>query len=228
MKIPLRNLIFANTIALSLKTLCFTPLFRHKCYISLRLQDYSLFLPTTISLTSRCCQKRKIWLHFFAEDALNDPKPYSYEDNAKLSSVFWRQCSVQQKLGVTKNFENRANLEEIVDNVGCTEFCILIHAKKVTNRLWKFRVCVPLRSFETRVVGLLRPWKCILNNLMTPFVSTDHLINFCTPEVFSGPGWKSREFNVPTGLWRSLYIFLAYYKIHILLIWFSIPYRKSF
>jgi hypothetical protein len=66
------NRIFAN-IALSPKTLCFTPRFRRKRYISLRVfaemhnfasslntlyiaesaQCYSAFLPTTISLTPR-------------------------------------------------------------------------------------------------------------------------------------------------------------------------------
>ncbi len=51
-------------------------------------QFYSTFSPTTISLIPRCLLKREVWLHFFAEDAQNDLKMHSYEDNAKFHSAF--------------------------------------------------------------------------------------------------------------------------------------------
>ncbi len=46
------------------------------------------FLPTTISLTPRFRWKRQVWLRFFAENAQNNPKTHSYEDNTKFNSLF--------------------------------------------------------------------------------------------------------------------------------------------
>jgi hypothetical protein len=79
-------------------------------YTARRPQFYSAFSPTTFSSTLRFCRKREVLLRFFAENAQNDPKMHSYEDNAKFNvaflvttlshaSRFWR------KRGVIKNFE---------------------------------------------------------------------------------------------------------------------------
>jgi hypothetical protein len=56
-------------------------------------QFYSTFSPTIISWTLHFRQKREVWRHFFAENAENDQKIHSYEDNAKLAPYFWRQRS---------------------------------------------------------------------------------------------------------------------------------------
>ncbi len=57
-------------------------------YITESAQLYSAFSPTMISLTPRFRQKRKVWLHFFAENAQNDPKAHSYEESAKFNVAF--------------------------------------------------------------------------------------------------------------------------------------------
>ncbi len=118
-------------------------------------QFYSAFLPTTISLTPRFCQKCKVWLRFFTENAQNDPKTHSYEDNAKFktafsattlnhASRFWR------KRGVIENFEYLGEFKEYFRN--CWLYCVLYLLvterckKKFKNRWWKSRACVPLND----------------------------------------------------------------------------------
>jgi hypothetical protein len=73
-------------------------------------QFESAFSPTTISLTPRFRQKRKVWLRFFTENAQNVPKTHSYEDDAKFNSAFLAamlSCAsrFRQKGGVIENFE---------------------------------------------------------------------------------------------------------------------------
>jgi hypothetical protein len=72
-------------------------------------QFNSPFLPTTISLTPRFRRKRKVRLPFFAENAQNNPKTHSYEDNAKFHSAFspttlsYALC-FRRNWGVAENF----------------------------------------------------------------------------------------------------------------------------
>ncbi len=79
-------------------------------YIAESAQFYSAFSPTTISLTSRFRRKREVWLRFFAENAQNDPKMHSYEDNAKFNVAFSattlsHASRFRRKQGVIENFE---------------------------------------------------------------------------------------------------------------------------
>jgi hypothetical protein len=67
-------------------------------------------MPTTISLTPRFCWKREVWLRFIAENAQNDPKTHSYEDNAKFNAAFSaitlsHALRFQRKRRVIENFE---------------------------------------------------------------------------------------------------------------------------
>ncbi len=76
------------------KMLRVTPHICRKCVISLLfwirciLSKAHSFTPTTISVTPRCLRKREVWLHFLAEDAQNDLKMHSYEDNAMFHFAF--------------------------------------------------------------------------------------------------------------------------------------------
>jgi hypothetical protein len=114
-----------------------------------------VFSPTTISLTPRFCQKRKVWLRFFAENAQNDPKTHSYEDNAKFNSAFsatmLRYASrFRRKRGMIEHFEYLSEFVEVFRK--CWLYCVLYILvikrckKKFSNRLWKSRACVPLRD----------------------------------------------------------------------------------
>ncbi len=80
-------------------------------------QFISPFLPTTISLTRRFCRKREVRLPFFAENAQNDLKTHSYEDNAKFHSAFSPTTlsyasSFRRNRGVIENFEYLDEFEE--------------------------------------------------------------------------------------------------------------------
>jgi hypothetical protein len=81
------------------------------------------------SVTLRCHRKHKVWLHFFAEEAQNDPKTHCYEENAKFHSallvatLIYATC-FRQKLGVIENFEYLGEFGKDFENVGWTEFCI--------------------------------------------------------------------------------------------------------
>ncbi len=68
----------SHNSASSLKTL----------YTAESAQFYSVISLTTISLTPQFRCKREVWFRFFAENAQNDPKTHSYEDNAKFDSSF--------------------------------------------------------------------------------------------------------------------------------------------
>jgi hypothetical protein len=79
-------------------------------YIAESAQFYSVFSPTTISLTPRFRQKREVCLHFFAENAQNDPKMHSYEDSAKFNIAFLattlsHASRFRRKWGVVEKFE---------------------------------------------------------------------------------------------------------------------------
>jgi hypothetical protein len=79
-------------------------------YTSESAQLNSPFSPTTISLTPRFRQKREVWLPFFAENAQNDPKTHSYEDNAKFHSAISPTTlsyasRFRRNRGVIENFE---------------------------------------------------------------------------------------------------------------------------
>jgi hypothetical protein len=63
-----------------------------------------------ISLTPRFRQKREVCLRFFTENAQNDPKTHSHEDNAKFNSAFSattlkRASRFRRKREVIENFE---------------------------------------------------------------------------------------------------------------------------
>ncbi len=80
-------------------------------------QFYSAFLLTMISLTPRFRRQREVWVRFFAEKALNDPKTHSYEDSAKFNSAFLvttlsHASRFQRKRGVIENFEYLGEFEE--------------------------------------------------------------------------------------------------------------------
>ncbi len=117
-------------------------------------QFNSPFSPTTISVTPRFRRKREVWLPFFAENAQNDPKTHSYEDNAKFHSAFsLTTLSYTSRFrwnrGVIENFEYLGEFEE--DFCKCWLYCVLYllaierFKNKLKNRLWKSRACVPLR-----------------------------------------------------------------------------------
>ncbi len=79
-------------------------------YIAESAQFYSAVLPTTISLTPRLRQKRKVWLRLFAENAQNDLKTHSYKDSAKFNIAFSattlsHASRFRRKRGVIENFE---------------------------------------------------------------------------------------------------------------------------
>jgi hypothetical protein len=79
-------------------------------YIAESVQFYSTFSPTTMSLTPRFCRKREVWLHFFAENAQNEPKTQSYEDSAKFNGAFLltmlsHASRFRRKRKVMENFE---------------------------------------------------------------------------------------------------------------------------
>ncbi len=87
-----------------------------------------MFSPTTISLTPRFCQKRKVWLCFFAENAENDPKTHSYEDNAKFNSAFLATTlsyalRFRQKRGMIEHFEYLGEFVEVFQK--CWLYCVL-------------------------------------------------------------------------------------------------------
>jgi hypothetical protein len=122
-------------------------------------QFNSPFSPTTISLTPRFRQKREVWLPFFAEYALNDPKTHSYEDNAKFHSVFSPTTlsyasPFQRNQGVIENFEYLGEFEE--DFRKCWLYCVLYLSvierckSKFKNRLWKSRSWVSLSKRARR------------------------------------------------------------------------------
>jgi hypothetical protein len=124
-------------------------------------QFYSLFLPTTIGLPLHCPRKWKVWLHFFAENAQNDPKTHSYEDNAKFHSVFLvttlsYATRFQRKLGVSKNFKYPAEFEE--DFWKCWLYCVLYLLvvwrckKRGDSNKWKVRLCL-WPSFTNNMEG---------------------------------------------------------------------------
>jgi hypothetical protein len=73
--------------------------------------------PTTISLTSRFRRKREVLLPFFAQNAQNDPKTHSYEDNAKFHSAFSPTTlryalRFRRNRGVIENFEYLGEFQE--------------------------------------------------------------------------------------------------------------------
>ncbi len=89
-------------------------------------QIYSEFLPTMISLTLRCCQKCKVWLRFFAEDAQN--YLHSNEDNVKFHTVFSGTAlsyatGFPRKRGVILNFEYLGEFDKDVKK--CWLNCVL-------------------------------------------------------------------------------------------------------
>ncbi len=90
---------------------------------------YYEFSSITISLAPCFCQKREVWLRFFAKNAQNDPKTNSYEDSAKFNStssatMLSLASRFRRKRGVIENFEYLGEFEEYFRNVGCTLFCI--------------------------------------------------------------------------------------------------------
>jgi hypothetical protein len=79
-------------------------------YIAESSQFYSVFSPTTSSLTSRFRRKRKVLLRFFAKNAQNDPKTHSHEDSAKfmvafLATTLSHASRFRRKGGLIENFE---------------------------------------------------------------------------------------------------------------------------
>jgi hypothetical protein len=120
-------------------------------------QFYYAFSPTAISLTPRFRRNCEVWLHFFAENAQNDPKMHSYEDSAKFNSTFSatmlsHASHFSQKRWVIENFEYLCEFKEYFWK--CWLDCVLYPlvtercTKKFKNRLWKSRACVPLRGLE--------------------------------------------------------------------------------
>jgi hypothetical protein len=80
-------------------------------------QFNSPFSPTTISSTPRFLRKREDRLPFFAENAQNDPKTHSYEDNSKFHSAFSPTTlsyasRFRRNRGVIENFEYLDEFEE--------------------------------------------------------------------------------------------------------------------
>jgi hypothetical protein len=150
-------------------------------------QFNSVFSPTMISLTPRFRRKREVWLPFFTENAQNDPKTHSYEDNAKFHSAFlpttlsyasrfWRNR------GVIENLEYLGEFEE--DFRKCWLYCILYLLvierckNKFKNRLWKSRACVPLSYCN---------WFC-LEYRRTVGVEETHRLRFTKDRVTSREG----------------------------------------
>jgi hypothetical protein len=122
-------------------------------------QFYSAFFPTTISLTPRFRRKHEVWLHFFTENAQNDPKTHSHEDNAKFNSAFSvttlsHASLFRRKRGVIENIEYLGEFVEYFRK--CWLYCdfyLLVTErckKKFKNRWWKSRACVPLSKGLTR------------------------------------------------------------------------------
>jgi hypothetical protein len=118
-------------------------------------QFNSPFSPTTISLTLRIRRKCEVWLPFFAENAQNDSKTHSFEDNAKFHSTFSpttlsHASRFQRNQEVIENFEYLDEFEK--DFRKCWLYCVLYllvnerFKNMFKNRLWKSRACVPLRS----------------------------------------------------------------------------------
>ncbi len=117
---------------------------------------YSVFSPTTISLTPCFHQQREDWLPFFTENAQNDPKTHSYEDNAKFHSAFlatmfsYASC-FQQKRGVMEilNIYSRriwkifSKMLTVLSFVSVSDWKI---QKRSKNRPWKSRACVHVRT----------------------------------------------------------------------------------
>jgi hypothetical protein len=142
--------------AYSLETLRFIPRICRKRMIPLLFWIHGILLKAH-SFTSHFLQQRnrEAWLRFFTENAQNDPKTHSYEDNAKFNSAFsvtilshasgfrWKQC-------VIENFEYLGEFEEYFRK--CWLYCILYLLvterckKKLKNKWWKSHACVPLNN----------------------------------------------------------------------------------
>ncbi len=151
-------------------------------------QFNSPFSPTTISLTPHFCHKRKVWLPFFAENAQNDPKTHSYEDNAKFHSAFSPTMlsyasRFRRNWGVIENLKYLGEFEEDFQKCWlCYILYLLVFERcknKFKNRLWKSRACVPLRWFD---------WFCWLNSwsmqfaLWRCFTENSSLLDCCFTE----------------------------------------------
>jgi hypothetical protein len=122
-------------------------------YIAESAQFYSAFSPTTISLTPRFRRKHEVWLRFFAENAQNDPKTHSYEDNAQFNAAFSATTlsyasRFRRKRQVIENFKYLGEFEEYFRKwwLYCVLYLLVTERckKKFKNRLWKSRACVPL------------------------------------------------------------------------------------
>ncbi len=97
---------------------CKSTLSLNMLYTAKSAQFNSTFSPTTISLTPRLRRKREVSLPFFAENAHNDPKTHSYEDNAKFHSAFSPTMlsyasRFRRNRGVIENFEYLGEFEEV-------------------------------------------------------------------------------------------------------------------
>ncbi len=121
-------------------------------YTAQSAQFYSVFSPTTISSTLRFCRKREVWLRFFAKNARNDLKTHSYKDSAKCNSAFLatmlsHALHFWQKRRVIENYEYLGEFEEYFRKrwLYCVLYLLVTETckKKLKNRLWKSRACVP-------------------------------------------------------------------------------------
>ncbi len=117
-------------------------------------QFNSPFSPTTISFLTPHF-RRKVWLPFYTENAQNDPKTHNYEDKAKFHFAFSpTKLSYASRFrryrGVIENFEYLGEIEDFQKFwLYCILYLLVIERckNKFKNRLWKYRACVPLRTF---------------------------------------------------------------------------------
>ncbi len=146
-------------------------------------QFNSPFSPTTTSLTPRFRRKREVWLPFFAENAQNDPKTHSYEDNAKFHSAFSPTAlsyasRFQRNRGVIENFEYLCEFEDFRK---CWFYCVLYLLvferckNKCKNRLWKSRACVPL----SKLIDFFWSKWCYGAIFISPPYSVTLALTFC-------------------------------------------------
>ncbi len=146
-----KNATFHSTYCICRKHLI--PLFLWIHCILPKAHSFSLHLPTTISLTQHFLWKNEVWLHFFTKNFQNYPKTHSYEDNAKFYSTFlaaklsyatrfWQKAGSDRKFWISGRiwrwFSKMLAVMCFVSISDSTK------QKKVKNRLWKSRACVPL------------------------------------------------------------------------------------
>jgi hypothetical protein len=111
----------------------------------------SMFSPTMISSSALLSKTWNFLRRFFAKDTQYDPKTRVTKKTLSFTVHFGNgaQINMLSARGKKTKISNIwVNLKNIFKNVGYTYFFISINGrmmqKKVTNRLWKSRACIPL------------------------------------------------------------------------------------